>query len=82
MIYLITFTIIYILSAWRSWWWIRMAYYHPEGKWKSITPNNDEYFVTFFPIINTGFCVVTLFGRWKRKQYTDNNIFKPKKPLT
>lgn len=82
MIYLIAFITIYILSAWYAWWWIRMAYYHPEGRWNSAIPTNDDYWATFFPIINTGFCVSNLFDTWKRKQYTDTNIFKPKKPLT
>jgi len=60
-----------------------MAYYHPEGRWNGIaSPTNDDYWVTFFPVINTGFCVSNLFDSWKRKQYTDSNIFKPKKPLT
>ena len=81
MIYLITLITIYILSAWYVWWWIRMAYYHPDGKWNGNTPANDDYWGTFCPLVNTVFCIVSLFGRWKRKQYTDSNIFKPKKPL-
>ena len=82
MIYLLAYLIIYTLSTWRAWWWIRMAYYHPEGKWNGYTPGIDDYCGTFFPVINTGFCVVKLFSSWKRKQYNNNNIFKPKKPLT
>ena len=81
MIYLLAFIIIYILSTWRAWWYLRMTYYHPKGKWNSISPCNDDYWTTFCPIVNTGFCVTTLFSSWKRNQY-DNNIFKPKKPLT
>lgn len=82
MIYLLAFTIIYILSTWRTWWWIRMAYYHPQGKLVGATPNSNDYWATFFPLINTAFCVVTLFGSWKKELSNNNNIFKPKKPLT
>lgn len=79
MIYLLAY--IYILSAWRAWWWIRMAYYHPLGKWNGNTPDIDDYWGTFCPTVNTGFCVITLFNSWKIKQYNNDNIFKPKKPL-
>lgn len=79
MIYLLAY--IYILSTWRAWWWIRMAHYHPKGKLVGVTPNSDDYWVTFCPIGNTGFCVITLFNSWKIKQYNNDNIFKPKKPL-
>ena len=79
---MIYFIIIYILSTWRFWWWTRMAYYHPQGKWYESDPSRDDYVRTFVPVINTGFCVVTLFSSWKRKQYNNDNIFKPKKPLT
>ena len=83
MIYLLAFIIIYILSAWRLWWWIRMAYYHPNGAWNGSDPSSDDYWDTFCPIINTVFCTATLMESWKREQYTknDNNIFKLKKPL-
>jgi hypothetical protein len=59
-----------------------MAYYHPKGKMNGSDPDPDAYWVTFCPLVNTVFCIVSLFGSWKREQYTNNNIFKPKKPLT
>ena len=79
MIYLLAY--IYILSAWRAWWWIRMTHYHPKGKWYESDPDNDDYWVTFCPVVNTVFCVTTLLSSWKIKQYNNDNIFKPKKPL-
>ncbi len=82
MIYLLIFITIYILSAWRVWWYVRMAHYHPDGKWSGTAPQPDDYWATFCPLVNTVFCIVSLFGSWKSKQYTNTNIFKPKKPLT
>jgi len=83
MIYLLAFIIIYILSAWRVWWFLRMAHYHPKGKWNRSDPATDDYWSTFCPLLNTIYCVSILTESWKREQYTknNNNIFKPKKPL-
>jgi hypothetical protein len=83
MIYLLAFIIIYILSAWRVWWWIRMAHYHPKGSYYNHPIDNDDYWVTFLPILNTLFSLLTLYIGCKTKEYDNkNNIFKPKKPLT
>ena len=85
MIYILAYIIIYILSTWRFWLCTRMAYYHPQGKGYESDPDSGDYWLTFCPVINTGFCVVTLFSTWKswkRKHYKNDNIFKPKKPLT
>jgi hypothetical protein len=57
-----------------------MAYYHPKGKWNGNTPDIDDYWGTFCPIINTAFCIVSLFSCWKLIDNNDN-IFKPKNPL-
>lgn len=82
MIYLLAFIIIYILSTWRAWWWIRMAHYHPKGCLCNDSVDSDDYWTTFCPIFNTMFSLATLFVSWKMKEYNNNdNIFKPKKPL-
>ena len=80
MIYILAFTTIYIISTWRAWWFLRMAHYHPNGKWNGSDPSSDDYWDTFCPVINTGFCVATLMESWQDKPIKDN-IFKPKKPL-
>ena len=84
MIYLLAYIIIYILSTWRAWWWIRMAHYHPKGYSYNDPVDSDDYWSTFCPIFNTLFSLATLFvGGWKMKEYNNNNnIFRPKKPLT
>lgn len=82
MIYLLAFITIYTLSAWYAWWWIRMAYYHPEGIWNGAEPNLEDYWFTFFPLVNTAFSFVTLYISSKDKPKSNNyNIFKPKNPL-
>ena len=80
MIYLLAY--IYMLSAWRVWWWVRMAIYHPNGIHYGSEPGNKDYFGVFFPIVNVVYAFLSLFYSWKVKQANDNNIFKPKKPLT
>ena len=80
MIYILAY--IYILSAWRAWWWIRMAHYHPKGKWSGSEPSLEDYWFTFCPLLNTAFCFVTLFISSKDKPKNNDNIFKPRKPLS
>lgn len=80
MIYLLAFITIYILSAWRAWWFLRMAHYHPDGKLYKRDPDNDTYWLVFCPLMNTIFSIVTISESWKINDNKDN-IFKPKKPL-
>lgn len=81
MIYLLIFITIYILSVWRIWWYMRMAHYHPKGKWNGSDPDPDDYWATFCPLVNTVFCTSTFMTSWQDNP-NNTNIFKPKKPLT
>ena len=83
---------VYLLSVFGMYWYIRLSYYHKNGQWKNLTktfmgkedngfPNSVDYFVTFFPYVNTA---IALFG-WIfsfpiefKNNYKLPNIFKPK----
>lgn len=81
MIYLIILTI-YLLSVYINYKWMQKAYYHENGRWKNIEPNNIDLFFVFFPIMNTILATSNLFDSPYRKNYhnTTNkiNFFKPK----
>ena len=78
---LITLTTIYILSVWRMWWWIRMATYHPRGRYTDCDITTSDYVATFTPILNIIMTILTFTIESWLKDNTDHNIFKPNKPL-
>lgn len=77
---LLIITIFYILPVILSYWYIRLAYYHPRGRFKHLEVEKDSLFYTFSPIINCVFVVGWLFyypiKPSPSKYYT--NFFKPK----
>lgn len=78
----IIFLVIYLLSAFGYYKFIQLAHYHPKGRWPSIKPNKGDIFITFFPGLNTVFCLNGfVFESWKKEEYRDKttNFFKPKK---
>ena len=71
---------IYIVSAYCSYMYIQLAHYHKDGIYKNSTPEKITIFFTFFPFINTFFCIVSWLFIYPIKDYKKGtDFFKPKK---
>jgi len=52
--------IIYLLSVWKVWDWIRKAH-NMGGKWYVLETEWDDLLAVFFPVLNTIFAIFFLF---------------------
>lgn len=63
---------IYLISAVYNYRWIRLAYFHKEGRWKGTTPTEDNFNCVILPIVNTVMMIYYLKYSWRNA----NSLYK------
>lgn len=73
----IILSVVYIFNVLYIYFWLQKAYYHPKGRWNTISPNIGDICITLTPVANTFFNLFILFYSPLEEDIT---FFKPKNP--
>jgi hypothetical protein len=75
---LLLLLLIYLASVFSMYKWIQIAYYHPNGRFNSIKPDEIDLFFCFVPIINTVCGILFWMVMFPINFKRTSNFFKPK----
>lgn len=75
---LLLLLLIYLASVFSMYKWVQLAYYHNNGIFKTMEPDEIDYFFCFMPIINTGGGILFWLISFPVNLKRTNNFFKPK----
>lgn len=80
MVILLIILFTYAISAYVNFKWVQKAYYHPNGKYKRLYPDKDDFYFTFIPFLNTVIMFIQLTESPYNESYSKRKvtIFKPK----